>query len=313
MSVNKGKNSISTAQALMQEQLKSRSATRLVNSPHAKYNSRGQLMCVVCGCVVKSAILWQSHVIKKSHIDNLKNLQEKQQLLNSANKRKATNFPASAPAPKKLNVPTSLPPAPVKSILKKAGQSKSLEANEQQFVKKEEPSEPVPSLSTENAVKMELTEEELKQEEDNMEEDVAEDPQSYYLTAADRAPQQQPTSDLPEGFFDDPVADAKARKIEYVDKDEAEWTAFMREVSAAESTSRQIIADDTEEAAKRNQILQAEEQMLYYQRVIKFDREKQEKQTTTCKMEEASNIEEEESDDDDVTALAVDWRRKSCF
>lgn len=62
----------------------------------------------------------------------------------------------------------------------------------------------------------------------------------------------------------------QARKIEYVDKDEAEWNAFMKEVSAAETTSRQIIADDTEEAAKRNQILQAEEQMHYYQRYVAF-------------------------------------------
>ncbi|KAF2357212.1 Zinc finger C2H2-type [Trinorchestia longiramus] len=112
----------SSAQAIIQEQLKSRSATRLVNSPHAKYNSRGQLMCIVCGCPVKSAILWQSHIIKKSHIENLKNLKEKQHLLNSVTKRKASNIPPSAPAPKRPNVQPSVSPVPVKRITVSAEQ-----------------------------------------------------------------------------------------------------------------------------------------------------------------------------------------------
>ena len=39
-------------------------------------------MCVVCGIEVKSAIIWKAHVNKKSHLDNLKNLQEKQEKVN---------------------------------------------------------------------------------------------------------------------------------------------------------------------------------------------------------------------------------------
>lgn len=33
---------------------------------------------------------------------------------------------------------------------------------------------------------------------------------------------------LPEGFFDDPILDAKVRKVEYVDKEEEEWNAFQK-------------------------------------------------------------------------------------
>lgn len=36
-------------------------------------------MCVVCGTVVKSAIIWQAHVNKRSHLENLTRLKQKQQ------------------------------------------------------------------------------------------------------------------------------------------------------------------------------------------------------------------------------------------
>ena len=93
------------------------------------------------------------------------------------------------------------------------------------------------------------------------------------------------SSVLPEGFFDDPVADAKvtnllllidifiynilytkARKVEYINKDEEEWQSFMKEVSAAEVESKQIIAEDNEEAAIETQMEQTTDQIKYYER-----------------------------------------------
>ena len=53
----------------------------------------------------------------------------------------------------------------------------------------------------------------------------------------------------------------QVRKVEYVNKDEAEWDNFMKEVSAAETESRQIIDEDAEAAAVRNQMLDVEERM----------------------------------------------------
>ena len=44
----------------------------------------------------------------------------------------------------------------------------------------------------------------------------------------------------------------------------------MKEVSAAELESRQIIAEDKEEAAIENQIEQASEQMKCLQRLVMF-------------------------------------------
>ena len=55
------------------------------------------------------------------------------------------------------------------------------------------------------------------------------------------APASETSSALPEGFFDDPQMDARARKVEYVDKMEVEWDSFVKEMKQ-EATVRQKIA-----------------------------------------------------------------------
>lgn len=312
-----GKKAAPSARELIQAQMKQKSATRLVNSPHAKYNSRNQLMCVVCGCRVTSAIVWHTHIAKKSHLDNLQNLKQKQYLLNNqvANKRKAPFTSVDAPPPKK--VPTAAPFKP-KGILKgiKSYESSSEDEDDTAVVANSNVSSTMVdgSPSTDSAVKAELKDEPM----DTLDETLApiktedeNDPSGFYLTESEKkgpAPLPKPntTEKLPEGFFDDPVADAKARKVEYVNKDEAEWNAFMREVSVAETTSRQIIADDTEESAKRNQILQAEEQMQLYQRVLQFDQAKQEAPVGEPSTQLSSD---DDSDIDEMDTL--NWRNKN--
>jgi len=53
---------------------------------------------------------------------------------------------------------------------------------------------------------------------------------------------------LPEGFFDDPVKDAKARNLEYKDPVEEEWDKFQKEIKEAEVQSTNIINEEHEEA-----------------------------------------------------------------
>lgn len=297
----------------LQEQLKQKSATRLVNSPHAKYTSRGQLMCIVCGCHIKSAIVWQAHIAKKSHTENLKKLQQHQQLLNSSvnnQKRKASFTPAAAIPSKKFATESIVNPVKPKGILKSIKSYESSDSDEdapeQHLGLNSEKSSESPPQSTD--VKEEL---DYDIKDDNLEKMDEGDPSKYYASDKDKAQavDQPDEEQLPEGFFDDPVADAKARKVEYVDKDEAEWSAFMKDVSAAETTSRQIIADDTEEAAKRNQILQAEEQMELYQRVIKFD---QARQHAPHPSSSSDPVAETKFSDDEDDLMAFNWRNKRC-
>ena len=51
-----------------------------------------------------------------------------------------------------------------------------------------------------------------------------------------------------------------------MNKEEEEWLSFMKEVSAAEVKSSQIIAEDKEEAALETQYEQADEQIRYFER-----------------------------------------------
>ena len=45
----------------------------------AKYNSAGQLTCILCASVVKNELVWPAHVNGKVHKDNVANLKNGKQ------------------------------------------------------------------------------------------------------------------------------------------------------------------------------------------------------------------------------------------
>lgn len=71
---------------------------------------------------------------------------------------------------------------------------------------------------------------------------------------------------LPEGFFDDPVKDAKARHLDYKDPTELEWEKFQQEIKEASDFSNAIIAEEQEEATAERQIDEIHEQMRNWSR-----------------------------------------------
>ena len=48
-----------------------------IESPLAKYNSIGQLTCIVCNQVIKSELLWNAHINTKAHLENKAKLKSK--------------------------------------------------------------------------------------------------------------------------------------------------------------------------------------------------------------------------------------------
>ncbi|KAG0711767.1 Zinc finger protein 830 [Chionoecetes opilio] len=272
---------------LMQEQIKNKAITRQIDSPHAKYNSRGQLMCIVCGTTVKSAIIWQAHVNKRSHQENLTALKKKQQQLNtqhyscgsSSNNTKSKTRegeslkrPASPDthAHRKKLAPGFKPKGILKNVTTTYTSSDESDEDDMNAMPPPPPpSEPqqasLPSIKTENG----HTDEHLNGvPEDFFDTDttssVKQEGESIYNEKPPKPkhpPKPNTSEALPEGFFDDPKADAKARNVEYKDKDAEEWMSFMKEVSAAEQESRTIIEGDKEEAALTTQIEQANEQI----------------------------------------------------
>lgn len=57
--------------------LAGKSGQKRIDSPMAKYNSIGQLTCIVCNQVVKSELVWNAHLSSKTHADNKNKLKMK--------------------------------------------------------------------------------------------------------------------------------------------------------------------------------------------------------------------------------------------
>ncbi|XP_076049239.1 zinc finger protein 830 [Oratosquilla oratoria] len=292
---------------LMLAQKKQSHSNKQIDSPYAKYNSRGQLMCIVCGVPVKSAIVWQAHINKRSHLENFVKLKQKQQQLNnlpqqSSQSTSGVKRPLSPSNEDKALVKKSKP----KGILKSINQySSSSEDEEEEDVK------PQPLVAIQQTVKEEnVSTNGLPL--DFFDDDKTRVPKEESMLNDAPPKQKEPpkpnsSETLPEGFFDDPVADAKARNVEYKDKDVEEWMAFMKEVSAAEQQSRVIIEEDKEEAALETQIEQANEQIACLEKIVELDAEK--KKTLQVMNSTKPQSDSDESSDEEFAPVI--WRTKN--
>ncbi|GBP48614.1 Zinc finger protein 830 [Eumeta japonica] len=126
---------------------------------------------------------------------------------------------------------------------------------------------------------------------------------------------QQSASDkqLPEGFFDDPILDAKARNIEYKNPIEEEWEKFQKEIREEASASAEIIAEEQEEATAERQIDEIDEQMRNWSRVLELELKKEEAQkikNENCSMDER---EDNETDNEADIDEFLDWRAKKAY
>ncbi|RZF40727.1 hypothetical protein LSTR_LSTR008676 [Laodelphax striatellus] len=120
------------------------------------------------------------------------------------------------------------------------------------------------------------------------------------------------TPEIPEGFFDDPVLDAKARNIEYKDPIQEEWDRFQKEIKEENTVSAQIIEYDQEEAIAERQIDEIDEQLRNWSRVLDLEVKKEKIQAEpVSKMEEAT--ERDSSDEEPDFDEFLDWRAKKSF
>ncbi len=80
---------------LMKEKKRSSERQKRVDSPYAKYSSEGQLSCALCNAPLKSALLWQTHVLGKQHRDKVSELKS----------RDSTSTPSSSSSSSELKRP----------------------------------------------------------------------------------------------------------------------------------------------------------------------------------------------------------------
>eukprot|EP00794_Sanderia_malayensis_P003281 gene3281-3763_t len=119
---------------------------------------------------------------------------------------------------------------------------------------------------------------------------------------------------LPEGFFDDAKQDAKARKVEYINKQEEEWGEFQKMIAAETKVSEDIQAEEEEESKIEKDLSEYSALKQYVERVKKMKerrgnmtndiRKKEENAPEDVVDNESSSEFEDEMDD------ILNWRAK---
>jgi len=176
-----------------------------IDSPLAKYNSAGQLTCIVCNSVVKNELVWTAHVNGRLHREKVLSLKNpkvetqftKPQII-PAVKRKADSITTngSTASPSKKGVPKDffdnqpsnfIAPMPIKSILKNSTK---------------------PRYDS-NVVKIETTT--LIEDMETDAPEVSHQTQSTTEKSTSQPGDAISSNAIPEGFFDDPKMDAKVQ------------------------------------------------------------------------------------------------------
>lgn len=255
-----------------------------VDHPLAKYNSRGDLYCLLCNNLIKNANIWKVHLSSKQHKESLlvfKAGKSKSDTL----KRQATKGEEAPPRSlkkaklseevntPKLEIPDKVESQPIKTGILKASskvvpklpegfvpksrlaaQAKTVVASEDQVRKIEEKSNLPTGFFDNNAVIVVSPEDEP----DEMEADDED---------KDNKQSDAKSSTLPDGFFDDAREDAKARKVEYKDPQELEWEKFQNEMEQEDLRYNSILEEDDQKLREDREIDIGIEQKLWDYRV----------------------------------------------
>lgn len=238
------------------------------------YNELGQLTCILCKSIVRSADVWKVHINAKQHKQNVK--------LAKQLKEKTKNFTAPAAAasssatfkrpgqPLSSEVPAKVPKGILKNAVKPPNAAATINAQQQQ-----QPS-PVPTDS--NGLPVDFFDGEPSSYFDStlrktsIKTDLVNIKRGNDISKQSTDLQEEMEVDkpkdeiLPEGFFDDPVKDAKARHLDYKDPVELEWEKFQQEIKEASDQSNALIAEEQVEATTERQFDEIDEQMRNWTR-----------------------------------------------
>ena len=127
-------------------------------------------------------------------------------------------------------------------------------------------------------------------------------------------PEKEPEKEgeIPEGFFDDPKLDAKARNVQYVDQNEEEWNKFQKEIADEVINAQEILTEDRNEATADRQLENMDEQMEAWKRVQQIEIKKDAVvKNKNVEKNDMSKESDGESDSDVELDDLTDWRKKS--
>ncbi|XP_064469353.1 zinc finger protein 830-like [Ornithodoros turicata] len=265
-------------------------STKRINSPYAKYNSLGHLLCTVCSTQVKSETLWATHVLGKTHKENLDQL-----------KRKTSS--TTGQSTEKLEFVC-------RKRLKSDGEAGDPAASTCD----------VPAKKTRNANLLSFDASDDEQEGSEGKDESSALPSDFFdkPTNNSQEPSSKPKgskdgeSSLPEGFFDDPFQDAKARNVEYKDPVEEEWEKFQKAIAEETTVSEAIMEEDAEESKVERDIEEIDEQIHNWSRVENLQKRKEDlmKNEVTAMDEDGENESDMEGQDFDEY---LNWRAKGAW
>ncbi|EDS30174.1 coiled-coil domain-containing protein 16 [Culex quinquefasciatus] len=301
-------------------------SAKKIDSPLAKYTESGQLTCALCRSVVRSEAVWKVHINSKQHKENIEQAKKLKEQVKAQPAVKSDPPPAPAASFKRPSSPgpRDVPGAgkKIKGILKNSSASPA--------AKDDGGSLPADFFDAGVKIKRDLVNIRLpsgagvsasKEDKEQPAEDAA------------APPPEDEEEKLPEGFFDDPKADAKARNIEYKDPNDEEWERFQRVIKDATTESLAIINEEQEESTAERQISEIDEQIRNWSRVLSLERKKDEVRQRTASAMAAgerrlieggggaavkTEIKKEDSDDEDGDEDGEfeefpDWRAKKSF
>ncbi|KAM4552299.1 zinc finger protein 830 [Odontesthes bonariensis] len=321
---------------LMREKQRQNADKKRVESPFAKYSSLGHLSCVLCNVQVKSELLWPAHILGKQHKEKVAELKggKSQSVVPQSEtvKRKAPDNenvivkkakPASGAGQSGSGLPGDFfeksGDKKSDSTKKSAGLSLLAGVYDEDDGGTEEAGEANPTTQKVEGTGLPA---------DFFDSSIPSTPAISHSGSIAKADVQEKSTEkkdnsaeaLPEGFFDDPVRDAKVRNVEapkdHMDK---EWEEFQKEIRQVNTKSEAIVAEDDEEGRLERQIDEIDEQIQCYKRVelLRDKRDVVKSKTLARKheqMEIEESIEEEGEDEEELLGLlAQDWRAKGAL
>ncbi|XP_012147606.2 zinc finger protein 830 [Megachile rotundata] len=286
----------------MSEHKKKLGAVKKIESPLAKYTDAGQLMCILCKAAVRSEAVWTVHLNSKTHKENI--------ILAKKTKLETESPTVTTHTFKRPVSPVQEPGAnkKIKGILKNATVKSAQVPSNLPVDFFDNPSKQgltVP-LNTTVIKRGSENDKEIAQEKEFKNGEAEEENDKETERGKDA---NQPV--LPEGFFDDPILDAKVRNVEYKNPIEEEWEKFQKEIKEETAQSAQIIAEDQEEATTERQLDEIEEQIRHWSRVMDLVKRKEQVQATDRKQ---NNTDEDNSSGDEAEFDEfLDWRAKNSY
>ncbi|KAJ2952023.1 hypothetical protein O0L34_g4283 [Tuta absoluta] len=268
-----------------------------IDNPLAKYNNTGQLMCILCNSIVRSEAVWPVHVNSKQHrgnVEQAKKLKERTNNFTVPAKQKRLSPSRDAPPEKKPKGILKNAITPVSIVQKPKNDAPTIVTFHSEEIKRAPLNQAVIEAGKKAAKEQPST---SKAQKEAKEDDKALEPE-------------QP---IPEGFFDDPILDAKVRNIEYKDPVEEEWEKFQKEIKSEASASAEIIAGEQEEATAERQIEEIDEQIRIWSRVLDLEVKKEETKKKTQEVDQMSEDEEDDSGDEADLDEFLDWRAKKSY